>query len=212
MPEHNGVAEQLNRTLVECVHNVLHMSGLSRFLWGGALLHTIWVKNRSATWALDSKTPYKMLYGKKPYLGDLPVWGVKCWTLDCSGSKLDDCACEGCWVAFDAESTAHWIYLPNKCTIVIEHNVTFQKVDELVSITINEPLATNGNTTMNVPVPSAPHAVSNCYKCCYFSFDLVIFLLWTAPMEHLMSKHSFSFPHCAWLIYIDSSDKPFSYL
>ena len=42
-------------------------------------------------------------------------------------------------------------------------------------------------------------------------FDLVVFLLCTAPMECLTSKHSFYFPCCAWLIYIDSLDKPFSY-
>ena len=38
-------------------------------------------------------------------------------------------------------------------------------------------------------------------------FDLVIFLLHTTP-KRLTSKHSFYFPHCAWLI--DSLDKPFS--
>ena len=161
MPEHNGVAKRLNCTLVECVCTVLHVSGLPKFLWGEVLLHTVWVKNRSATRVLDGKTLYKMLYGKKPYLGDLPIWGAKCWILDHSGSKLDDCACEGHWVGFDTELTAHWIYLPNKHTVVIEHNVTFQKVNELVLITVSEPLATNRNTTMNLPVPPAPHAMSN---------------------------------------------------
>ena len=33
-PEHNGVAEQLNRTLVKCVHTILHASGLPKTLWG----------------------------------------------------------------------------------------------------------------------------------------------------------------------------------
>jgi len=89
-PQHNGMAERLNRTLVEHVHTVLHVSRLPKTLWGEALLHVVWVKNRSATRALDGKTPYEMLYGKKPHLGDLPVWGSKCWVLDHSGSKLDD--------------------------------------------------------------------------------------------------------------------------
>ena len=42
-------------------------------------------------------------------------------------------------------------------------------------------------------------------------FDLVISFLCTAP-ECLRSKHSFYFPCYAWLIYIDSLDKPFLYL
>ena len=112
-PEHNGVAECLNRTLVECVHTILYDSGLLKNLWGETLLYVVWVKNRSATRALDGKTPYEMLYGKKPNLGDLPHWGAKCCVLDQSGSKLDDCACKGYWIGFDAESTAHCIYLPD---------------------------------------------------------------------------------------------------
>ena len=126
-----------------------------------ALLHTIWVKNRSVTWALDGKTLYETLYRKKPYLEDLLIWGAKCWILDHSGSKLDDCAHESHWIGFDAKSTAHQIYLPDKCTVVIKHNITFQKVNELVSITVNEPLATNRNMMMNVPGPPAPHAMSS---------------------------------------------------
>ena len=46
----------------------------------------------------------------------------------------------------------------------------------------------------------------------FFLFDLVIFPFQTAPMEHFTSKHSFPFPCCAWLTYIDSSNKPFPYL
>ena len=81
-PEHNGVAERLNRTLVECLHTILHASELPKNLWGEALLHVVWVKNRSASRSLDRKTPYEMLYGKKPDLGSLLTWGTKCWVLD----------------------------------------------------------------------------------------------------------------------------------
>ena len=133
MPKNNGVAEQLNQTLVEHVRTILHVSGLPKTLWGEALLHVIWVKNRSATRALDSKTPYKMLYGKKPHLGDLPVWGAKCWILDRTGLKLDDCTKDGYWVSYDSESTAHRIYLPTRKAVVVEHNITFQKDDDMVS-------------------------------------------------------------------------------
>ena len=90
-PEHNGVAERLNRTLVEHVDTILHDSGLPKNLWGEALLHVVWVKNRSATRALDEKTPYEMLYGKKPNLGNLPHWGAKCWVLHISLSIHPSC-------------------------------------------------------------------------------------------------------------------------
>ena len=38
---------------------------------------------------LNGKTPYEMLYGKKPNLAGLREWGTKVWVHDASGTKLD---------------------------------------------------------------------------------------------------------------------------
>ena len=54
-PQHNGVVERLNHMLVEQLHVVLHPSGLPKTLWGKAVSHIIWVKNRSVTQALDAR-------------------------------------------------------------------------------------------------------------------------------------------------------------
>ena len=89
-PQHNGIVEHLNRTLVERVRTVLHASRLPKTLWGEVISHIIWVKNRSATWALDGKTPHEMLYGKKPNLANLPIWRSRCWVHDVNSSKLND--------------------------------------------------------------------------------------------------------------------------
>src|ERR1700678_3783063 len=43
-PEHNGVAERLNRTLLEKVRAMLHSSGLLKFLWGEAINHAVYLK------------------------------------------------------------------------------------------------------------------------------------------------------------------------
>ena len=74
-----------------------------------------------------------MLYGKKPHLRDLLVWGTKCWILDHTGLKLDNCAKEGHWVGYDSELTAYRIYLPIRKAVIVERNVAFQKEDGMVS-------------------------------------------------------------------------------
>jgi hypothetical protein len=74
-PEHNGVAERLNCTVVERTRALLHASGLPKYLWGEAIMHATWLKNRTATRTLDNKTPYEMLFKDKPNLENLPVWG-----------------------------------------------------------------------------------------------------------------------------------------
>jgi gag-polypeptide of LTR copia-type/Integrase core domain/GAG-pre-integrase domain len=48
-PQHNGVAESLNRRLVERVRAVLHHSKLPKNLWGEALHFIVWLKNRTST-------------------------------------------------------------------------------------------------------------------------------------------------------------------
>jgi hypothetical protein len=48
-PEYNGVSERLNCTLLEKVCAMLHKSQLPRSLWGEALMHAVYVKNRTWT-------------------------------------------------------------------------------------------------------------------------------------------------------------------
>ena len=70
-PQLNGVAEQLNRMLVERIQAFTHMSGLPKFLWGEALWHATWLKNCTATQALDGLTPHQALLGCTPDLSGL---------------------------------------------------------------------------------------------------------------------------------------------
>ena len=130
-PQLNGVAERLNRTLLERIRAFTHTSGLPKFLWGEALRHATWLKNRSATRALDGQTPYQALLGRAPDLAGLQVWGTRVWVHAADGNKLDARAREGRWLGFDAESHAHRIYLPSSRTVAVERNVYFGGVSEL---------------------------------------------------------------------------------
>jgi len=103
-PEYNGVSERLKRTSLEKVHLMLHKSHLPRFLWGEALTHVVFTKNRTWTWSLTKTTPLEVLTETKPDLSNMHVWGLQVWVHDMSGSKLDGRAKEGWWVGFDDES------------------------------------------------------------------------------------------------------------
>ena len=61
-PQHNGVAECLNRTLLEKVRAMLHESSLPRALWGEAVRHAVWLKNWTLTKALEGGMPLKAAY------------------------------------------------------------------------------------------------------------------------------------------------------
>ena len=70
-PEQNGVAERLNRTLVEMVHSMLADSELPKSFWAEAFATATYLRNRSPTKAVEGKTPYEALYGLKPKVGHL---------------------------------------------------------------------------------------------------------------------------------------------
>ncbi len=105
-PQHNGLAECRNRTILERVRAVLHASGLPRFLWAEAARHIVWLMNRTGTKALNGNiTPFEALYGQKPNLRGICEWGEKVWVrLEVKGFKLGGRVKEGCWVGVDDES------------------------------------------------------------------------------------------------------------
>jgi hypothetical protein len=137
-PQHNGVAEALNRQILEHVRAMLHQSGLPKNLWAEAVQHAVWIKNRTSTKALGNITPYERLYGEKLNFADLPEWGQDVWVHSPGGSKLDARAKQARWIGYDADSThAHCIYWPGTKRVSVERNVKF--VSPYVSIYISPP-------------------------------------------------------------------------
>ena len=124
-PEHNGVAERLNRTLLEKVQAMLHGPGLPKFLWGEAISHAVYLKNRTATKALKGKTPYEVFHSSKPNLRGLPEFGARVWVHNPDGSKLDGRSVVGRWVGYDEDSSGHQIYSPDTQTVSIQRSVKF---------------------------------------------------------------------------------------
>lgn len=77
-PQQNGVAERMNRTIIERARAMLNESGINRAMWSEAVQAAVHVINRSPTNALTvSKTPYEMFYERKPDVSRLRVFGSK---------------------------------------------------------------------------------------------------------------------------------------
>ena len=47
-PQHNGVGERRNQTIVKHIRALLHASGLPRTMWGEAARHVVWLMNQSS--------------------------------------------------------------------------------------------------------------------------------------------------------------------
>ena len=76
-PAHTGVAEYRNRVILEHMRAFLHSSGLPKDLWAKAARHAVWLLNRVPTKAVDGRTPYEAVFGKKPDFQAVREWGEK---------------------------------------------------------------------------------------------------------------------------------------
>ncbi|KAF2353386.1 Integrase catalytic core [Trinorchestia longiramus] len=74
-PEENGVAERMNRTILEAVRAMLSDSKLPKTFWAVAVSTAVYVKNRSPTSAHKNLTPYQALNGHKPNVQHLRTFG-----------------------------------------------------------------------------------------------------------------------------------------
>lgn len=76
-PQQNGIAERLNRTLMEMARSIMYHSGVPMSFWAEALSSAVYIRNRCPTAALKDVTPFERWYNKKPDVSNLKVFGCK---------------------------------------------------------------------------------------------------------------------------------------
>ena len=81
-PQQNGVSERMNRTILQLERAMRLEKRLPESLWGEAVLHAVWIRNRSPTKALQDKTPTELLTGNKANLSMCREFGDDVFVLE----------------------------------------------------------------------------------------------------------------------------------
>ena len=151
-PHQNGVAERMNRTLIELVRSMLHHKDLPKHFWAEALAVSVHVRNRVTTSGLSSKsTPYEILFGRKPNLSYLRVFGSRCWyhlgkqKVD----KLDRRACEAIMIGYARGARGYKLWDIEESKVVVSRDVQFDECDDFD--------LTTGTSEVNVPADDIAH-------------------------------------------------------
>ena len=74
-PQQNGVAERMNRTLLEKARCMLSNAGLGKEFWAEAINMACYLVNRSPSTAIECKTPYEVWSGTRANYANLRVFG-----------------------------------------------------------------------------------------------------------------------------------------
>lgn len=123
-PQQNGKAERINRTLAEHTRAQLIAAHLPDTLWGEAIMHSTWLRNRTTTVNTHGSTPHEKATGNKPDLSDLHPFGARCWVkLKSPGGKIYSRSEEGAWVGYDVASKGHRIWRRGR--VGVERDVIF---------------------------------------------------------------------------------------
>ncbi|KAL4116577.1 hypothetical protein PRIC2_012029 [Phytophthora ramorum] len=74
-PQQNGVAERMNRTIMEKARGMLYYKGISTMWWAEVVSTSVYLINRSTTSTHSSMTPQELAFNDKPRLDHLRVFG-----------------------------------------------------------------------------------------------------------------------------------------
>ena len=74
-PQQNGVAERMNRTLLNKARCMMFNAGMPKSFWGEAIMTPAYLVNRSPSSAISFKTPEEMWSNKPPDLSHLRPFG-----------------------------------------------------------------------------------------------------------------------------------------
>jgi len=81
-PQQNGIAERLNRVLVQMKRTMMRHKDVDQELWAVAIKTAVYVKNRVTSRALPvCKTPHELWTVNKPDVSRMRVFGSTSWVV-----------------------------------------------------------------------------------------------------------------------------------
>ncbi|XP_071728341.1 uncharacterized protein [Rutidosis leptorrhynchoides] len=108
-PQQNGVVERRNRTLVEAARTMLVYSKLPPSLWAEAVNTACFTQNRSIINRRFDKTPYELLFNRRPNVKYFRIFGCVCYVLNDEDNlgKFDVCGDEAIFISYSQDRVAY---------------------------------------------------------------------------------------------------------
>ena len=131
LPEQNGVAERMNRTLMESARTMLLHAGLPDIYWAEAIAIAAYCRSRIPTKAFkESVTPYERWYLRKPNVNHLRVFGCIAYAhiSNPARQKLDKKAEKLRFIGYSKASKGYRLINEKTKKVIISRDVTFNKI------------------------------------------------------------------------------------
>ncbi|KAE8730652.1 putative galacturonosyltransferase 6 [Hibiscus syriacus] len=126
-PQQNGVAERMNRTLLERTRAMLRDAGLEKSFWAEAVNTACYLVNRAPSTAIELKTPMEMWTGKPSDYSNLHVFGSIVYVMYNSQeiSKLDPKSRKCKFLGYADGVKGYRLWDPTARKVIISRDVIF---------------------------------------------------------------------------------------
>ena len=135
-PQSNGIAERMNRTLLELTRSFLLASPHPETFWAEAVAAACHVRNSVFTnTSTGSLQPFTLWYGTSPPISNLRVWGCPVYTkITKPGlSKLAPRSQLGFFIGYTNSLTSYRVWDPVTQRVVISRDIVFDEQHLLTS-------------------------------------------------------------------------------
>ncbi|KAJ8717783.1 hypothetical protein PYW07_005713 [Mythimna separata] len=156
-PEQNGLAERMNRTLVERAKCMLFEAKLQKSFWAEAVATAAYIINRFPSRVLAEVTPYEKWHGKKPNISHLKIFGSKAMVHVPKQNRVkwDRKSRELVFIGYCENTKGYRFFDPVSKKVVISRDATFvEKCDDSENITQKMPTSLPQYATIPIPTPT----------------------------------------------------------
>ena len=131
-PQHNGVSERRNRTLLDMVRSMMSFTDLPEYLWGYALETAAHLLNRVPSKAIPS-TPHEIWTGRKPSLKYVKIWGCPAYVKVTQQDKLAPKGYKYRFIGYPKNSMGYQFYDPEERNVFVSRYATFLEKEFLLN-------------------------------------------------------------------------------
>ncbi|MBW0491102.1 hypothetical protein O181_030817 [Austropuccinia psidii MF-1] len=160
-PQHNGIAERGNRSVLEGARCLMQQTKLTDQFWAEAMSTATFLLNMAPK--RDGISPYEKWFNRKPPVSNLRTFGCRAWLRIPPvkrRSKFESIAWEGIMLGYENHASAYRILILQDRRVVISRHVKF---DETYFPNLIPPL--NTTKTLN-PIPPISANSLNSHKEC----------------------------------------------
>ncbi|KAK8953905.1 hypothetical protein KSP39_PZI002955 [Platanthera zijinensis] len=132
-PQQNGVAERMNRSLLERARCMRLFAGLPKYFWAEAINTTCFLVNRSPSMSLNLKSPQEIWLDKPVDYSDIHIFGCPVYTLvqDSERTKLDAKSKKCIYLGRKAGTKGFKLWNPDTKKVEVRRDVIFNEASML---------------------------------------------------------------------------------